>query len=92
MAASKVFSGAISGKKHTLEKIRIIFPEIFYDPRIRCFLSEVCGALVLGGAPGQRGAYWADSGGGSRLGCLVKLGQGSREVPQSHAPPTPWAY
>lgn len=29
MAASKVFSGAISGKKHTLEKIRIIFPKIF---------------------------------------------------------------
>lgn len=29
MAASKAFSGTISSKKHTLEKIQFIFPEIF---------------------------------------------------------------
>jgi len=29
VTASKAFSGTISSEKHALEKIRIIFPEIF---------------------------------------------------------------
>ena len=81
MAASKAFSGTISSKKHTLEKIQFIFPEIFTIHASGAFRLRWVVPRRREGHPGQAAVE-----GGARQGGLARLAQGCRETPQSWGP------
>lgn len=85
VAACKAFSGT-SSKTHTLEKIRIIFPEIFTIHVLGAFRLK--SAFILGGAQGQRGtSLGRQPWGGLRRGTLP-AGSGV-EGDALALPPTP---
>lgn len=86
IAAYKAFSGTTSSKTHNLEKIRIIFPEIFTIHVLGAFRLK--SAFILGGAQGQRGtSLGRQPWGGLRRGTLP-AGSGV-EGDALASPPTP---